>query len=265
MNAGTHSAQTYRPATARAGPVTVVLVDNQQLIRSALRHALLAAGLQVVGQAGTADAAVQAVVDLRPDVVLMDFEFPGTSGVEAIERMSLLAPASRILVLAATRERHSLVQAIVAGACGYILKEAGSEAIVEGVLASAGGQCVISPDIAGDLLTRIRERDIPVTAASEHAADAIRAELTERELEIFKRLASGESNQEIGHELQLSANTVKNHVGSILAKLHLHNRIQAAVHAVRSGLSCVTPALALPLFGGGDLSPSAVLAFFLGG
>jgi DNA-binding NarL/FixJ family response regulator len=264
MNARTHSAQTYRPGTGRAGPVTVVLVDSQPLIRSALRHALLAAGLQVVGQAGTADAAVQTVVDLRPDVVLMDFEFPGTSGVDAIEQMSLLVPASRILVLTATKERHSLVEAIVAGACGYLLKEAGSEAIVNGVLTSAGGQCVISPDIAGDLVTRIRERDIPVTAASEHAADAIRAVLTERELEIFKRLASGKSNQEIGHELLLSENTVKNHVGSILAKLHLHNRIQAAVHAVRSGLSCVALPLALALFGGSDVSPGAVLAFFAG-
>ena len=96
------------------------------------------------------------------------------------------------------------------------------------------------------------------------ATDAIRAALTDRELEIFKRLASGKSNHEIGHGVLLSENTVKNHVGSILAKLHLHNRIQAAVHAVRSGLSCVALPVALALFGGGDVSPGAVLAFFAG-
>jgi DNA-binding NarL/FixJ family response regulator len=102
---------------------------------------------------------------------------------------------------------------------------------------SAAGECVISTHIAGDLLDRIRERDIPVTARSEHARTAIRMILTERELEIFKRLASGESNQEIGRALSLSENTVKNHIASILAKLQLDNRIQAAVQAVRSGIS----------------------------
>ena len=91
--------------------------------------------------------------------------------------------------------------------------------------------------IAGKLLQRIRERDIPITSTSENAASAIRAVLTERELEIFERLASGASNHDIAHELSLSTNTVRNHIASILAKLHLDNRIQAAVQAVRSGIS----------------------------
>jgi DNA-binding NarL/FixJ family response regulator len=150
----------------------------------------------------------------------------------------VLAPASRILVLTGAEERHQVVEAIVAGACGYLLKEhATPDEIVGAVTASAAGECVISTHIAGDLLDRIRERDIPVTARSEHARTAIRMILTERELEIFKRLASGESNQEIGRALWLSENTVKNHIASILAKLQLDNRIQAAVQAVRSGIS----------------------------
>ena len=95
----------------------------------------------------------------------------------------------------------------------------------------------MSSHIAGDLLERIRERDIPVTAQSEDAAAAIRAILTERELEVFELLASGRGNQQIGRELMLSENTVKNHIASILAKLQLDNRIQAAVEAVRSGIS----------------------------
>jgi two-component system, NarL family, nitrate/nitrite response regulator NarL len=105
------------------------------------------------------------------------------------------------------------------------------------VNATAAGESVISPEIAGKLLKRIRERDIPITTDSDNAATAIRAALTPRELEIFTRLASGRSNQEIAVELSLSTNTVANHIASILAKLHLDNRIQAAVQAVRSGIS----------------------------
>jgi DNA-binding NarL/FixJ family response regulator len=120
---------------------------------------------------------------------------------------------------------------------GYILKSAPREAIIGAVRATAAGECVLSSEIAGLILERIRERDIPVTANSRSAAGAIRAALTTREMEIFERLASGESNQKIGLELSLSTNTISNHIASILAKLHLDNRIQAAVQAVRSGIS----------------------------
>ena len=103
--------------------------------------------------------------------------------------------------------------------------------------ATAAGESVISAQIAGKLLQRIRERDIPITTGTSEAADAIRGALTERELAIFSELASGKSNREIAAELDLSINTVDNHIASILAKLHLENRIQAAVQAVRSGIS----------------------------
>jgi DNA-binding NarL/FixJ family response regulator len=219
-----------------AGAITVVLVDDEQLIRGALSHALSSGGLDVVGEAANGQDAVEMVIDLRPDVVLMDLRLPGISGVEAIERLGLLAPASRVLVLTRS-EQNRVVEAIVAGARGYILKSAAPEAIVGAVRATAAGESVLSWQIAGKLLERIRERDIPVTADSNDAAVAIRAALTVRELEIFTRLASGESNQEIGRELSLSTNTVANHIASILAKLHLDNRIQAAVQAVRAGIS----------------------------
>jgi len=220
------------------GSVTVVLVDNQGLIRRTLTQSLSAAGLEVVGEAKTAEEGVRLVVDLRPDVVLTDPFLLGTSGVEMIQRFSVLAPASRILVLTGTEERTGVVEAILAGARGYMLKDyATPDKIVGAVRATAAGECVISTHIAEGLLRRIRERDIPVTARSEDAATAIRAVLTERELEIFKRLASGESNQAIGRAVCLSENTIKNHIASILAKLQLDNRIQAAVQAVRSGIS----------------------------
>jgi two-component system, NarL family, response regulator LiaR len=264
MKAEARPIQPRATANGGAGQATVVLIDDQQLIRGAVRQALVAAGLHVVGEAESARAGAQTVVHLRPDVALMDFAFPETSGIEAIEQISRLAPATRILVLTAVAERQGLVEAIVAGACGYILKDAGSEAIVDGVRAAASGECVISSNIVGELMAHIRERDIRVTAGSERAADAIRMLLTERELEIFKRLASGQRNHEIGHAFSLSENTVKNHVASILAKLHLDNRIQAAVQAVRCGFSCLVGVLPLALADEGDLLPSALVGLLLG-
>jgi NarL family two-component system response regulator LiaR len=247
------------------GAVTVVLVDAEELTRGGVRQLLSARGIAVVGEATSAEAGVQTVLELRPDVVLMDFMFPGGSGIEVIEQMSLLAPASRILVLTAHRNRNCLLEAIVAGACGYILKDAGGEAIVDAVRASARGECVVSSEIAGALLERIRERDSRLTTRDERAADVIRAVLTERELEIFKRLASGESNHQIGHAFSLSENTVKNHVASILAKLHLHNRIQAAAQAVRSGFSCITGLVVVEVVGNEADLASTVASFLFGG
>jgi DNA-binding NarL/FixJ family response regulator len=217
-------------------PVTVVLVDPESLIRLALAEVLRKGDLDLVGEAASGEAALAMVGELRPDVVLVDLKLPGISGVVTIERLGLLAPASRVLVLTRS-EQNRVVEAIVAGASGYILKSAPPEAIVTAVRATAVGESVLSSKIAGKLLERIRERDIPVTATDADAALAIRGALTVRELEIFTRLASGESNQDIGRALLLSPNTVSNHIASILAKLHLNNRIQAAVQAVRSGLS----------------------------
>ncbi len=221
---------------AEPRPITVVLVDDEQLIRSSLSQTLASAGLEVIGEAASARDALSLIVDLRPDVVLMDLRLPDSPSVEAIEQFTLLAPASRVLILTRT-EQNRVVEAIIAGASGYILKTAAPEAIVAAVRSTAAGECVLSSEIAGKLLERIRERDIPVTATSHDAASAIRATLTERELTIFEQLASGKRNRDIADELSLSTNTVHNHIASILAKLHLDNRIQAAVQAVRSGIS----------------------------
>ena len=222
-------------AAQRRPPITVALVDDEQLIRVALAQALSSSGLELVGEAATGEDAIELVVDVRPDVVLMDLQLPGMSGVQTIQQVGLLAPASRVLVLTRS-EQNRVVEAIIAGASGYILKSAPVEAIISAVKATADGESVLSSKIAGKLLQRIREQDIPVRTSAT-AAVAIRTALTDRELEIFKRLASGKSNHEIAQDLSLSPNTVANHVASILAKLHLENRIQAAVEAVRSGIS----------------------------
>jgi two-component system nitrate/nitrite response regulator NarL len=176
----------------RPRPITVVLVDDEQLIRSALAQALGADGLDLVGEAANAADAVKMVIDLRPDVVLMDVKLPGGQGVQAIEALGLLAPASRMLILTRT-EQNRVVEAIVAGASGYILKTAKPETIIAAVRATAAGESVISPEIAGKLLQRIRELGIPIATDSDNTANAIRAALTPRELEIFTRLASGKA------------------------------------------------------------------------
>lgn len=219
----------------RRRPITVAVVDDEQLIRTALGGMLRAAGIELVGEAATGPDAIELVLDLRPDVVLLDIRLPGVSGVQVIEQLGQLAPASRILVLTRS-EQNRVVEAIVAGASGYVLKSATPEAIVAAVRATAGGESVLSPQIAGKLLERIRELDLPARRRDREAV-AIRAALTDRELEIFRRLAGGTTNHEIADELSVSTNTVSNHIASILAKLHLENRVQAAVQAVRSGIS----------------------------
>src|SRR6202020_2937221 len=191
-------------------PITVVLVDDEHLIRAALARALSDAGIELVGEAVNGEDAIELIVDVRPDVVLMDLRLPGISGVEAIEQLGLLAPVSRVLVLTRSEENR-VVEAIIAGASGYILKTAPPDAIIDAVKATAAGESVLSPQVAGKLLQRIRELDLPVKTSGS-TATAIRAALTERELEIFTQLASGHSNQQIANDLSVSTNHVPNHL-----------------------------------------------------
>lgn len=223
-------------ATERRRPISVVLADDERLIRVALAQTLIAGGMELAGEAGTGGDLVELVLDLRPDVVLMELNLPDLDGVEVIRRITALAPASNVLVL--TRAGHNqVVEAIMAGASGYIVKTAAPEEIVSAVRATSAGDVVISSQVAGGLLERIRGRATPLRHEVRDDAAAIRAVLTPRELEIFTRLASGQSNNDIGRELSLSGNTVANHLASILAKLQVDNRIQAAVRAVRSGIA----------------------------
>src|SRR3954470_13027056 len=167
MNLGGSGQASARPdSTEGPGAITVVVVDDEQMIRRALAHTLTAGGVDLVGEAASAHDALRLVLDVRPDVVLMDLRLPGSSGVQAIEQLARLAPASRILILTRT-EQNRVVEAIVAGASGYILKSAPPEAITAAVRATAAGQSVIASEIAGKLLQRIRERDIPVTTTSD--------------------------------------------------------------------------------------------------
>jgi DNA-binding NarL/FixJ family response regulator len=208
-----------------------VLVDDDELLRRALRDALDGEGLAVVGMAPSADEALGLVADNAPDVVVMDLGTAEPSGIEATRRIATLAPNTRVLVLTRSAEKHEVLEAILAGACGYLVKDAPAESLVSSIKAAAAGETVISPKIAGQLLDQIRGWD-----KSSEAAAAIRALLTPREIEVLKLLAAGKDNLEIAEELFISRRTVKNHISNILSTLQLQNRIQAAVHAVRSGI-----------------------------
>lgn len=207
----------------------VVVVDDHELFRGGLVQLLQERGIKVLGEAGLAAEGIRKVSELHPDVVLMDLNMPGMSGIEATERLSAAAPLVRVLVLTVVADQRNVTDALLAGACGYLVKDAPIDQIVEGIRAAARGESLISPRIASQLVRRLRE---PEEVESELAG----TELTPRELEVLEMLARGMDNPEIARALYLSQHTVKNHVSNILVKLQVKNRIQAAVRAVRGRL-----------------------------
>lgn len=207
----------------------VLVVDDQELFRRGITQLLEERGIPVVGEAGLAADSIRQACDLQPDVVLMDLNMPGMSGVEATQRLTGAAPFVRVLVLTVAADDRHVMDALLAGACGYILKETLIAQIVDAIRAAARGESTISPRIASGLIHRLRE---PADAAP----DLIGAELTDREHEVLELLARGMANPQIASALYLSEHTVKNYVSSILTKLQVENRIQAAVRAVRAGI-----------------------------
>jgi DNA-binding NarL/FixJ family response regulator len=161
----------------------------------------------------------------------MDLHMPGMSGIEAIRQIHGFAPLTRVLVLTISDQDDDVLHAILAGACGYLLKDASVDELIRGIVAAAVGESLVSPAIAGKVLQQVR-----ATAISPEAADAIRTELSERELDVLKLIAAGNDNAMIAAQLHISPKTVKNHISNILMKLQIENRIQAAVYAVRSGI-----------------------------
>jgi DNA-binding NarL/FixJ family response regulator len=206
-----------------------MVVDDHELFRRGIIELLQERGVDVVGEASLGADAIRQASELGPGVVLMDLSMPGMSGIEATQRMTAAAPLARVLVLTMMSEDDYVMNALLAGACGYLLKDAPIEHIVDGIEAAARGESVISPRIASRLVQRLRE-------PPEIEPGLTGADLTPRELEVLALVARGLDNAEIAQALYLSQHTVKNHVSSILIKLQVENRIQAAVRAVRGGL-----------------------------
>jgi DNA-binding NarL/FixJ family response regulator len=217
--------QSWDP-THEGGP-RVLLVDDHDVFRRGLAKLLTEQEIAVVGEAASGEEALTLADGLAPDVVVMDLSLPGMSGLEAIGRLAVEAPFTRVLVLTISADDAHVTDAIVAGACGYLLKDASIVEIVNGIRAAGAGESLISPKIATKLLDQIRDVS-PVPDS--------RAELSERELDVLRLVAEGKDNSEIAGRLYISPPTVKNHISNILAKLQMENRIQAAVYAVRQGL-----------------------------
>jgi DNA-binding NarL/FixJ family response regulator len=209
----------------------VLLVDDHDLFRTGLRNLLEEQGVQIVGECDNGTDALHAVREVAPDVVVMDLNMPGISGVEATRQISMIAPLTRVLVLTISDQDSDVMDAILAGACGYLLKDSSITDLISGIHAAAVGESLVSPAIASKVLQRVR-----ASSASPHEAELIQSELSDREIEVLKLIANGKDNGMIALELHISPKTVKNHISNILMKLQIENRIQAAVYAVRSGI-----------------------------
>jgi DNA-binding NarL/FixJ family response regulator len=211
--------------------VRVVVVDDHDLFRSGLKTLLEEQGVNVVGEAPNGQNAIRLASELAPDVIVMDLNMPGMTGVETTRKLAGIAPLTRVVVLTISADDDDVMDAVMAGACGYLLKDSSIQELIVGIRAAAAGESLISPQIAAKLLRRLRAQ-----SSSEDAAETIRAELSDREIEVLKLIANGKDNAQIARELFISPKTVKNHISNILMKLQIENRIQAAVYAVRSGI-----------------------------
>jgi DNA-binding NarL/FixJ family response regulator len=213
--------------------VRVFLVDDHVLFRKGLRALLEEHGLDTVGDVGDAQQAFGPILRLKPEVVLMDVSLPGLSGVEATRRLTALAPDVQILILTAHAGDQVVVDAVQAGACGYLLKDAPTEDLVRAIEAAARGQASLSPGATTVVLDRLRGSRYAPSSARAPDTDT---DLSWRELEVLALLVEGKENIEIAQALSISPETVKHHISRILAKLKVPNRTLAAVEAVWRGL-----------------------------
>jgi len=213
------------PASANeVAPIRVLVVDDHQVVRHGLRTFLdILDDIEVVGEAGDGGEAVEQAEALRPDVMLLDLQLPSVDGVEALRMLRDRANPTRVLVLTSFTEPSKVVPALRAGAAGYLFKDVDPDALAQAIRAVHAGQVLLEPEVAAALLKG-------------DSADERAGALTDREREVLAEIARGRSNREIARALVLSEKTVKTHVSSILAKLGLADRTQAALYAVRSGL-----------------------------
>jgi NarL family two-component system response regulator LiaR len=220
-------------------PVRVLLVDDHAIVRDGIRSLLTTEpDIRVIGEAGNGRDGVRMAEELQPDVILMDLVMSEMGGIEATRRIMVSQPRARILVLTSFDAEEKVFPAIKAGAMGYLLKDSDSADLVRAIHQVHRGESSLDPRIARKVLREMwaEPRPEPHTAR-----DATVEPLTQREVEVLKLVAQGLSNDEIAQRLVVAERTVRTHVSNILGKLHLANRTQATLYALREGLASLDP------------------------
>ncbi|MCX5379133.1 response regulator transcription factor [Streptomyces sp. NBC_00091] len=211
------------------GRIRVLLVDDHQVVRRGLRTFLeVQEDIEVVGEAADGSEGTARAEELRPDVILMDVKMPGTDGIESLRRLRDLGNPARVLIVTSFTEQRTVVPALRAGAAGYVYKDIDPDALAGAIRSVHAGYVLLQPEVAEALLAAQDDRGAP---AGRPGA------LTDREREVLGLIADGRSNREIARALVLSEKTVKTHVSNILMKLDLSDRTQAALWAVRHGIT----------------------------
>jgi DNA-binding NarL/FixJ family response regulator len=209
--------------------IRVLIVDDHSVVRQGLRMFLgLDPTIEIIGEAADGAEAVRLARELKPDVVLMDLLMPVQDGITATAAIRREQPDTEVIALTSVLEDQSVVGAVKAGAIGYLLKNTEADALARAIKAAAAGQVQLAPEAAARLMREVRVPESPEA-------------LTEREVEVLRRLAEGLSNKEIARALHIGDKTVKTHVSNVLAKLNLASRTQAALYAVRVGLVAAPP------------------------
>jgi DNA-binding NarL/FixJ family response regulator len=209
-------------------PVRVMIVDDHPMWRDAVERDLQAAGLEVVATASDGQQAIARFRATRPQVVVLDLQIPPPAGVEVTATVLQDDPGSRVLILSASGEQDDVLEAVKAGATGYLVKSASKDELIDAVRRVAAGDSVFTPGLAGLVLGEFRRMNQPETPPGE--------QLTERETEVLKMVAKGLSYKQIAERLVLSHRTVQNHVQNTLRKLQLHNRVELTRYAIEQGL-----------------------------
>jgi DNA-binding NarL/FixJ family response regulator len=208
-----------------ADPIRVLIVDDHAVVRQGLKAFLRAHdGIEFVGEAENGEEAVERAGELEPDVILMDLVMPGISGVETMQKLSEAGATSRVLVLTSFAEDDQVIAAVKAGAAGYLLKDVRPDELASAIRTVHKGDALLHPSVASMLMNEVADSD-----AKDTGPDA----LTARELDVLKDIARGMANKEIAADLGIAEKTVKSHVSSILRKLQLADRTQAALYAIR--------------------------------
>jgi DNA-binding NarL/FixJ family response regulator len=211
----------------REPPLRVMLVDDHALVRSAVRQALAAPDIEVVGEAASAEEALLLAPELRPDVLLLDINLPGSDGLHVLRELRPRLPDTKIVLLTVSSERRDLLDAVREGAAGFLTKDLNPDALLRAVRGIRRGDLPMSRAMAAEVVRSLAGR-APVSSGAAAAGNELLAGLSVREGEVLRHLAAGRTDREIGEQLGISPRTVETHVGSILHKLNVRNRAEAA-------------------------------------